>query len=139
VEFTNVRIFEAETRRMPNFALHELAHAYHDRVLAGQPAIAQLDAAYQHAKAGGKYDRVERQDSEGHKRMDRAYALTHPFEYFAETTEAYFTRNDFFPYTRDELKQHDPEMFELLPKLWGVAPKPSAKGSPTPTPAPTSS
>jgi Mlc titration factor MtfA (ptsG expression regulator) len=143
VEFTNVRIFEAETRRMPNFALHELAHAYHDRVLAGQPVIAQLDAAYQHAKAGGKYDRVERQDSEGHKRMDRAYALTNPFEYFAETTEAYFTRNDFFPYTRDELKQHDLEMFELLPKLWGVAPKPSAKGSPipppTPTPTPTSS
>ncbi len=33
IEFTNIRIFEAETRRMPNFALHELAHAYHDRVL----------------------------------------------------------------------------------------------------------
>ena len=33
VEFTNIRDFEAETRRMPNFALHELAHAYHDRVL----------------------------------------------------------------------------------------------------------
>ena len=32
VEFTNIRIFEAETRRMPNFALHELAHSYHDRV-----------------------------------------------------------------------------------------------------------
>ena len=27
VLFTNVRIFEEETRRMPNFALHELAHA----------------------------------------------------------------------------------------------------------------
>jgi len=35
VEFTNVRIFESETRRMPNFTLHELAHAYHDRVLPG--------------------------------------------------------------------------------------------------------
>jgi hypothetical protein len=33
VEFTNVRIFEAETRRMPNFALHELAHAYHNRTV----------------------------------------------------------------------------------------------------------
>lgn len=38
VEFTNVRIFERETKRMPNFALHELAHAYHDRVLANGSA-----------------------------------------------------------------------------------------------------
>jgi hypothetical protein len=27
IEFTDVRNFEAETRRMPNFTLHELAHA----------------------------------------------------------------------------------------------------------------
>ncbi len=33
VEFTGVHDFEAEMRRMPNFALHELAHAYHFRVL----------------------------------------------------------------------------------------------------------
>jgi Mlc titration factor MtfA (ptsG expression regulator) len=127
IEFTNVRIFEAETRRMPNFALHELAHAYHDRVLAGRPAAARITAAYQNAKAGGKYDRVERQDSEGRKRMDRAYAITSPFEYFAETTEAYFSRNDFFPYTREELKSHDPDMFGLLPELWNPDPKPPAK------------
>src|SRR5687768_12573384 len=29
VEFTNVDRFEAETKRMPNFTLHELAHAFH--------------------------------------------------------------------------------------------------------------
>lgn len=127
VEFTNVRIFEAETRRMPNFALHELAHAYHDRVLTGQPAIARIKAAYQNAKASGKYERVERQDAEGRKRMDRAYAITNPFEYFAETTEAFFTRNDFFPFTRDQLQQHDPAMFELLAQLWGVETTPAAK------------
>ena len=124
VEFTNVRTFEAETRRMPNFALHELAHAYHDRVLIGGFDNQQIKAAYERAKAGGKYERVERQDSEGRKRMDRAYALTNPQEYFAETTEAFFTRNDFFPYTRDELQRHDPEMVELLIKLWGVEAKP---------------
>ena len=72
------------------------------------------------ANASGKYDSVERQDSEGRKRMDRAYAMTDPQEYFAESTEAFFSRNDFFPYNRDELKQHDPGMLELLTKLWGV-------------------
>lgn len=116
VEFTNSRIFEAETRRMPNFVLHELAHAYHDRVLGhDEPRIL---AAYAEAKADGKYDKVERQDSEGRKRLDRAYALTNAKEYFAETTEAFFGRNDFFPYTRDELKQHDPQMFEVLERAW---------------------
>ena len=123
VEFTNVRIFEAETRRMPNFALHELAHAYHDRVLADGFANREIKAAYEMAKAGGTYNRVERQDSKGRKSIDRAYALTSPQEYFAENTEAFFTRNDFFPYTRDELKQHDPGMFALLMKLWDVEAK----------------
>ena len=120
IEFTNVRIFEPEARRMPNFALHELAHTYHDRFLPQGFGNAEIKAAYEKAKAGGKYDRVERQDSEGRRRMDRAYALASPQEYFAENTEAFFSRNDFFPFVRGELKQHDPEMFELLRKLWGV-------------------
>jgi hypothetical protein len=120
VEFTNVRIFEAETRRMPNFALHELAHAYHNRTVRMSFGNREIKAAYEKAKASGKYDRVERKDSEGRSHMDRAYAMTTPQEYFAECTEAYFSRNDFFPFTRDELKQHDPEMFALLEKLWGI-------------------
>lgn len=116
VEFTNVRNFAAETRRMPNFALHELAHAFHDRVLNfEQPDI---KAAYEQAKASGKYDKVERQDSEGRKRLDRAYAMVNHKEYFAENTEAFFTRNDFFPFNKAELEQHDPQMFKLLARLW---------------------
>jgi len=125
VEFTNVRIFDRETRRMPNFALHELAHAYHDRHLPEGNSNPQVKAAYERAKESGKYDRVERKDAEGRKRMDRAYALTNPQEYFAETTEAFFSTNDFFPYTREELKQLDPQMYQLLTKLWGVGQKES--------------
>jgi Mlc titration factor MtfA (ptsG expression regulator) len=52
--------------------------------------------------------------------MDKAYAMTNAAEYFAETTEAYFGTNDFFPYTNAELKKHDPFMHELLGKIWGV-------------------
>jgi hypothetical protein len=120
VEFTNVRIFEEETRRMPNFALHELAHAYHNRTVRMSFGNLEIKVAYEKAKASGKYDRVERKDSEGRSHMERAYAMTTPQEYFAECTEAYFSRNDFFPFTRDELKQHDPEMFALLERLWGI-------------------
>jgi len=121
VEFTNVRIFESETRRMPVFALHELAHAYHDRVLDNNHA--GIKAAYENAKASGKYDQVERRDTRGRVSIARAYAMTDPQEYFAETTEAFFGTNDFFPFTRAELKQHDPEMFALLEKLWISTPK----------------
>lgn len=120
VEFTNVRIFGEETRRMPNFALHELAHAYHHRTLRMSFGNLEIKAAYEKAKASGKYDRVERKDSEGRSHMDRAYAMTTPQEYFAECTEAYFSRNDFFPFTRAELKAHDAEVFVLLERLWGL-------------------
>lgn len=122
VEFTNVRIFDAEVRRMPVFVLHELAHAYHHRVLGYDHA--GIKAAYEKAKAGGKYDRVERQDARGRKSLDRAYALANPQEYFAECTEACFGQNDFYPFTKDELKQHDPEMLALLEKIWNSPPKP---------------
>lgn len=127
VEFTDIPDFEAETRRMPNFTLHELAHGYHDRFLPGGFDNNDLKAAYAKAKAGGKYESVERQDANGNKRLDRHYALTNPQEYFAEGTEAYFSRNDFYPYNREELDKHDPELAELLGKLWGVDTAASAK------------
>ncbi len=132
VEFTNVRIFEPETRRMPVFVLHELAHAYHDRVLGfDEPRI---QAAYRKAKAGGQYDRVQRRDAQGRVSTGRAYALTDPKEYFAESTEAFFGTNDFFPFTRPELAEHDPAICRLLEELWGAG-KPNQGPSPASPPA----
>ncbi len=117
VEFTNVRIFEAETKRMPNFALHELSHAFHDRVLGFEHT--DIVAAYERAKASKSYDNVERWHGDGRPNThERAYAMTNAKEYFAECSEAYFSRNDFFPFTREELQKHDPQMFELLQHLW---------------------
>ena len=121
VEFSGVADFEAEMNRMPNFALHELAHAYHNRVVQGSFDNAEIKTAYEHAKASGKYDKVERWNGNGKPNtFERAYAMANPMEYFAENTEAFFTRNDFFPFTREELKQTDPEMLALLAKLWGT-------------------
>ncbi len=122
VEFTNVRIFEFETRRMPNFALHELAHAYHDRVLKDGFHNGAIVAAYEKANKSGRYDRVEQRIGDGRTAIVRAYAMTNPQEYFAECTEAYFSTNDFFPFTRDELIDVDRGMVDLLSSLWGVDP-----------------
>lgn len=121
VEFTNVLIFAEDTRRMPNFALHELAHAYHDRELAQGYGNPDVIAAFERARAAGIYDRVERQDAKGQRTTDRAYAVTNPQEYFAETTEAYFSRNDFFPFCREQLESHDPHACRMLQRLWGCA------------------
>ena len=49
----------------------------------------------------------------------KAYAKTNRAEYFAELTEAYFGKNDFYPFTRAELEKHDPVGFKLMKDAWG--------------------
>lgn len=116
IEFTNIRIFAEETRRMPNFALHELAHAYHDRVLTfDEPQILR---AFLTAGAGGTYNTVDRRDAAGRVSRERAYAMTSHKEYFAESTEAYFSTNDFYPFTREELLKHDPAGAAVIEAVW---------------------
>lgn len=131
VEFTNVRIFEQETRRMPNFALHELAHAYHDRVLEDGFENAEVQSAFEHAKKEGLYENVEQRFGDGRSAKVRAYALTNSAEYFAEVTEAFFSTNDFFPFNRNQLEQYDPRGYKLMQLVWGLALEPSPSESST--------
>jgi hypothetical protein len=126
IEFTNVWDFERETKRMPNFTLHELAHAYHDRLLPKGFGNEEIKVAFEKAKANGLYDRVEQRFGDGRSANVRAYAMTNPMEYFAECSEAFFSHNDFFPFNREQLARHDPEMTELLTKLWSCAAEPAA-------------
>lgn len=117
VEFTDIGDFAGEMDRMPNFALHELAHGYHDRVLGFENP--EIQAAYEHARDSGRYEHVERWFGHGKPTtVERAYAMTDAHEYFAESTEAFFSRNDFFPFNRAELASHDPEMYHLLQRVW---------------------
>lgn len=97
----------------PYVVLHELAHAYHDQVLTfDEPRIL---AAFATAKERKIYDEVLLFDGS----KVRHYALTNHKEYFAESTEAYLGVNDFYPFVRAELKEHDPGMFALLADIWG--------------------
>lgn len=117
VEFTNVRIFESEVKRMPVLVLHELAHSYHDQVLGFKDA--RIEAAFQHAKSGGKYDLVKRWlGTKFAEKPEKAYAMTNAQEYFAEGTEAYFGKNDFYPVDAKELKEADPELFAIIAEVW---------------------
>jgi hypothetical protein len=96
----------------PAVILHELAHAYHDQVLGFDHA--EIKAAYEQAKAGGTYESVLAHTG----KKVRHYGLTTPQEYFAEGTEAFFYRNDFYPFVRAEMKEHDPALDALLEKIW---------------------
>ncbi len=121
VEFTNILNFEDEMVRMPNFALHELAHAYHNLFLPEGFGNPDITKAFEAVKSSGRYQNVERWHGvSGRRTQEKAYALTNPMEYFAETSEAYFSKNDFFPFDQEELKAYDPQMFELLTKLWSL-------------------
>lgn len=115
IEFSNIPIFEAEIKRMPMLLLHELSHAYHDQVLGYDHA--EVLQAFKRAQRSGSYDKVARRNYE----PEKAYAMSNQMEYFAETTEAYFGENDFYPFNHADLKKHDPKMFALLGRLWGAA------------------
>ena len=124
VEFTMIDRLEAETKRMPVVVLHELAHAYHDKVVPGGYQNRDILGAYQKAKASGTYDAVKRWT--GEKFVDKpakAYAMNNQMEYFAESTESYFDRNDFEPFNRAELLAKDPDMLKVVEKIWGIAEK----------------
>ena len=97
----------------PYVVLHELAHAYHDQVLSFNNK--DIIAAYKNMKEKGIYEKVLLYTG----RKVKHYALTNHKEYFAESTEAYLGVNDFYPFTRAELKEHDRMMYDLLVKIWG--------------------
>ena len=113
-----------ENHRMPWVVLHELAHGFHDQVLGFEEP--RVTAAWKKFCDGGKYKSVL--TSPGH--MREHYGLTNQKEFFAEMTEAYFGSNDFYPFVTGELKQAEPEVFDLLADIWGPLPgRPLPKSS----------
>ncbi len=97
----------------PSMMLHELAHAYHDQVLDFE--YKPVKAAFARAQLEGQYKEVL--FVKGGKR--KHYALTNHKEYFAEATEAWFGTNDFYPFVRSELKEHDAGLYKVLEEVWG--------------------
>jgi hypothetical protein len=114
VENTNARNFLAWTLHQPSAVLHELAHAYHHQVLKyDHPAIRRC---CEQAVASKTYESVLNYAGQ----HVRAYALENDQEYFAELSESFFGTNDFYPFVRAELKEHDPDAYQMLGELWGV-------------------
>ena len=107
-------LYKARTwAKHPYVVLHELAHAYHDQILDFNHS--EIRSTFEAARDAGIYEEVLLYTG----RKVSHYGLSNHKEYFAESTEAYFGVNDFYPFVRAELNEHDPRMFNLLKEIWG--------------------
>lgn len=95
--------------------LHELAHAVHHVVLDFENP--HVIFAYNQAMDRRLYDRVQTE----HGGVAKAYAATNEAEYFAELTCAYLDRCHYYPFTREDLRDHDPTGYRLMEAVWGNA------------------
>ena len=114
VEIANTKRFLTWSLAQPWMVLHELSHAYHDRVLGFENP--EIKAAYDQAVSSHKYESILYFNG----KTVRAYALTNAKEFFAENSEAFFGTNDFYPFVRAELQSYDPVTYQLLRKMWGL-------------------
>jgi hypothetical protein len=114
VEILNMDDFLTWRAEQPMMLLHELAHAYHAMLGFDREDVQKV---YEAAKASHKYDSVHYVLlPEG--KTKPAYAMNNAREYFAELTEAFFGRNDFEPFTHDELLAFDSEGAAVVDRLW---------------------
>jgi len=116
--FCKAKSFCKNALHQPWVVLHELSHGYDYQFLGAGRRYSNkvIEAAYKRAARSGTYEKVLCRYSTGTKH----YAITNKMEYFAENTEAYFGTNDFYPFVRAELREHDPHASRVLENLWGV-------------------
>lgn len=115
VEISNAKGFlHRGAHHKANTMLHEFAHAYHDLHLSFDRK--DIIESFKKAEASGSYDKTQHIGGSKH----RAYAMTDHKEYFAELTEAFFGCNDYYPFVRPQLKEHDPEAYAIVKEVWGV-------------------
>jgi hypothetical protein len=115
IEIGNIVRFVSWCYEQPWMVLHELSHAYHDRYLESGFENRPIKERYDAALKEKRFEAVLHWDG----RTARHYAATNPMEFFAESSEAYFGQNDFYPVVRAELRASDPATHALLVSIWG--------------------
>jgi hypothetical protein len=130
VEISNVTNFINWTsQNQPMMVLHELAHAFHDRILGFDDTT--IWTAYDSAMNASLYTPGQYDPGDGQPfSVANAYATNNRIEYFGEITEAYFGRNDYYPFVRQELESHDPTGFAAVESSWNVGAATAVETSP---------
>lgn len=119
VEISNMTNFvNWSQQNQPWMVMHELAHGYHDRIFGFGDAT--IYNAFLNAQSRQLYQSVLYNPGGGAPSYHRTdvYAMVNHMEYFAEITEAYLGRNDFYPFVRAELESHDVIGFALTSSIW---------------------
>ncbi len=114
VHIPNAQRFVAlvESDKQPWVVMHELAHAYHDQFLGFDEH--RVLSNFRRLKKGERFESVPHASG----KLMRHYAAKDHKEYFAEMTESYLGRNDFYPFTREDLRRFDGPTFRLLSQIW---------------------
>ena len=119
---------EARSPNSGSVLLHELAHAYHERVLGFDHA--GILAGYKLFCDSRKFEKTDHVSG----RNQPHYGLTDHKEYFAEMTETFFVGNGYFPFNHYQLHREHPESYALIATIWGSEIKPPVaddKGAPS--------
>ncbi len=119
LEIANLEHFISWTYEQPWMLLHELSHGYHDQFLSDGFENKDVKETWQRAMSSKRYDSVLHWNGSQAKH----YGENNQMEFFAESTEAYFGQNDFYPFVNAELKTFDPETYALMVRIWGVPQK----------------
>ena len=117
----SVKAHLGDSYRHPFVVFHELAHGYdfHFNGNGLDYGNQETRANYHRMMKVGSYEKIKVWDG----RIASHYARTNHMEYWAESSEAYFAVNDFYPFVRAELREHDPQMAKLVERYWGVGPE----------------
>ncbi len=115
IEIYDARDYLAWRAEQPLMMLHELTHVL--EMGANRATLALLEQAFRKAVDAGSYEAVPYILAPlGVTR--RAYAIGNFKEYGAELSEAFYGRNDYYPYTRPDLIAHDPSGCHAVAALW---------------------
>jgi hypothetical protein len=119
--------------------LHEFSHAYHHKGCPDGYDNAEIQRCFEAAMKEGLYDSVRVHGPQGP--TARAYACTNAMEYFAELSTAFLGGvapkaddtdrrnkvnypeeefNKWYPFNRQQIREHDPRAYKLLKKIWKV-------------------
>jgi dipeptidyl-peptidase-4 len=92
--------------------LNDLSLAYLGRYFTAGEKIELWDL-HKRALAEGKYGILPYMNE-----MRRSWASSSPPAYFAEASEAYWGKNEAFPFDRKDLQEYDPKMYEFVERVW---------------------
>jgi len=103
--------------------IHEFSHAHQHFAMGGLDD--QIKIAYTQAMERKLYDSLKWSDG----KVAKGYAATNEKEYFADLSMIYFAEGIYYPFTRAELREHDPVGYKMVQDAWGVRDDGKAKTS----------